>query len=154
MQLIDPAPDQNRMARRNLYLILYVYFWIPELVNAMSAHGIQLLSRKLDIMPGVHTKLAIVRLLARSTKTVIVLSHDYFNDEMARFDLDLIERQQKANLVVIIVNMDIKQINGLPDNVMQILLDNEYFSYPSGVCMAAMGNMNAFVSTITQKLKQ
>ena len=124
------------------------------LIEEMSAYSIELRSPHMHPLVGSPIKILTVRMLAQSTKVLVILSLDYLKSELSHFELDLLKMRSTDDVIVVTVNIDlVSYMNRLPQCVADILLDNRHLVFPVGICSGGEANYNAFLQTLAVKIK-
>ena len=127
-------------------------YFVAGMVSKLSVYGIQLKSRKLDIMPGALIKTFMVRPMVDSAKTLFFITPEYLDKDLCQFDLDMLQRWPARDLVVITMGFDGSQLHRLPKFIADRVVDNGHLEYPTGPCSGSDTNTNAFMLTLGSKL--
>ena len=120
----------------------------------MSSYSIELRSPHIHPLVGSPIKMSTARMLAQSSKVLVIFSQDYLKSDLSHFELDLLKLRSTDDVVVVTVNIDlVPYMNRLPQCVADTLLDNRHLVFPVGICSGGEANYNAFLQTLAVKIQ-
>lgn len=127
---------------------------VVGMIQSLLSYGIKLQSHLTDINPGEVVKTSVIKLIADSSKILVFITNDWKREELFQFEMELLKQRTIGEVVVVTVDVEEHALTqGLPECIVNIIRENNHFTYPGDQCLSSSTNCNAFAQLLIEKLK-